>query len=210
MARKARRRGVGAAAVSVGLPHNATAATPHQQAGWRILRGFAPRTPGQGRQFKNSSISQPSAASSPQGEPLGTANQERGCRGALYMRPGRHWRYHRCAGGYIIRPYRVRWVCGRMWASAPTRLPGAGLQGGLYCPPASLPLVPKGRWRTIVRRRGSDPSGHCQLTTPQSGLRPASSPSQGSLGTVRHGATSWHVGAKNDLPFPGGRSYLFY
>ena len=39
-------------------------------AGWRILRGFAPRYLGLRRHSKNSSISQPTAASSPQGEPF--------------------------------------------------------------------------------------------------------------------------------------------
>ena len=38
---------------------------PLQQSWMENSTGFAPRTPGQGRQFKNSSISQPSADSSP-------------------------------------------------------------------------------------------------------------------------------------------------
>ena len=88
----------------------------------------------------------------------------------------------------------------------PYEVAGGGSAGRTLLPARKPPLGAQGEVAHDRAPEGIRAAGHCQLTTPQSGLRPASSPSQGSLGTVRHGATSWHVGAKNDLPFPGGRS----
>src|SRR5699024_6694053 len=52
--------------------------------------------------------SQGSLCGRPMAAPTGAVNLRPWCRGALYMRPGRHLQICAATGGYIIRPYRVR------------------------------------------------------------------------------------------------------
>ena len=70
----------------------------------------------------------------------------------------------------------TRFAVGSMGTSTPTHR----TRRGGHWPSASLPLVPKGRWRTIVRRRGSEFAVTAGLQ-PHSQPSAASSPSQGRL-----------------------------
>ena len=112
---------------------------PLQQSWMENSTGLCPRTPGQGRQFKNSSISQPSAASSPSqgslcGRPFRPPLQARFQafrRGGMYGRPCREAPLTAKASPHNC-------VCGLRPIFRPIR---AGIKGGnTYSIPALLSL----------------------------------------------------------------------